>query len=114
MSVVLLETSGCVGSTEDTPPSSGSLSGVLSVQSTDLGTLQQSSSIPGRDEAYSAAFQGYSVWLYGDTFLGLPNAAGHTFITNSWSYTTAFTAVDGITGFQERLESAGAPTQILT
>jgi Domain of unknown function (DUF4185) len=113
MSVVLLETSGCGGSTADPPPSSGSLSGVLSVQSTDLGTLQQSSSIPGRDGAYSAAFQGYSVWLYGDTFLGLPNAAGHTFITNSWSYTTDFTAVDGITGFQERLDSAGARTQIL-
>ena len=113
ISVVLLGVAGCGGSTDDSPPSSGSLTGSLSIQPTDLGTLQQTSSITGRDGAYSASFQGYSVWLYGDTFLNVSNSAGHTFMTNSWSYTADFAAADGIGGFEERLDSVSAPTQIL-
>ena len=54
------------------------------------------------------------MWLYGDTFLANPNAEGFGLISDSWSYTTDLNAQDGITGFQERLDSAGAPTMILT
>jgi hypothetical protein len=53
------------------------------------------------------------VWLYGDTFLANPNAQGQTLISDSWAYTADFNAADGITGFQERDDSAGAPTMIL-
>lgn len=86
----------------------------LSVVSlTDLGTIPTNPDILGRDGAMSALFQGYSVWLYGDTFLANPNANGRTLISDSWSYTTDLNAQDGITGFQEHLDSADAPTMIL-
>ena len=79
----------------------------------DLGTIPTSPAILGRDGAYSALFQGYSVWLYGDTFLSNSNAEGFGLISDSWSFTTDLNAQDGITGFQERLDSAGAPTMVL-
>jgi hypothetical protein len=83
------------------------------VSATDLGTIPTNPDILGRDGAFSALFQGYSVWLYGDTFLASPNADGRGLISDSWSYTTDLDAQDGITGFQERLDSSGAPTMIL-
>jgi len=46
-------------------------------------------------------------------FLANPDASGRTLISDSWSFTTALTAQDGIGGFEERLDSAGAPTMIL-
>jgi Domain of unknown function (DUF4185) len=79
----------------------------------DLGTIQTNADILGRDGGYSAVFHGYSVWLYGDTFLASPNADGRGLISDSWSFTTDLKAQDGITGFQERLDSAGAPSMIL-
>ena len=84
------------------------------VKAVDLGTIPTNPDILGRDGAYSALFQGYSVWLYGDTFLAKPNAENRTLISDSWSYTTDLNAQDGITGFEERLDSAGAPAMILT
>jgi len=86
---------------------------LMVVNVTDLGTIPTNPDILGRDGAYSAAFQGYSVWLYGDTFLANPNAEGFTLISDSWSFTSDINAQDGITGFQERLDSVGAPTMIL-
>ena len=80
---------------------------------TDLGIIATNPDILGRDGAVSAAFQGYSVWLYGDTFLANPNADGRGLISDSWSFTTDLNAQDGITGFQERLDSSGAPGMIL-
>jgi hypothetical protein len=91
------------------PPPSGTV-----VTATDLGTIPTNPEILGRDGAYSALFQGYSVWLYGDTFLAKPNAENRTLISDSWSYTTDLNAGNGITGFEERLDSAGAPAMILT
>jgi len=83
------------------------------VSATDLGTIPTNPDILGRDGAYSAVFQGYSVWLYGDTFLAKPNADGRTLISDSWSYTTDLTAQGGIAGFHERLDPSGAPSMIL-
>ncbi|MGA7754689.1 MAG: DUF4185 domain-containing protein [Candidatus Sulfotelmatobacter sp.] len=80
---------------------------------TDLGTIPTNPAILGRDGAYSALFQGYSVWLYGDTFLSSPNAQGFSLISNSWSFTADLNAQAGITGFQERSDSAGDPTMVL-
>jgi hypothetical protein len=79
----------------------------------DLGTIPTNPDILGRDGALSTAFQGYSVWLYGDTFLAHPNAEARTLISDSWSFTTDLNAQGGIAGFQERLDSSGAPSMIL-
>ena len=79
----------------------------------DLGTVSTNPDILGRDGAVSTVFQGYSVWLYGDTFLANPNADGRGLISDSWSFTSDFNAQGGITGFQERLDSSGAPEMIL-
>ena len=97
---------GC-HSTPGTPPD------LTMVKTTDLGTLPTNADILGRDGAYSAVFQGYAVWLYGDTFLAKPDAMGRGLISDSWSFTSDLNAQDGITGFQERLDSVGAPTMIL-
>jgi hypothetical protein len=94
-------------------PSSGPPPAFSIAQVKDLGTIRTNPSILGRDGAYSALFQGYSVWMYGSTFLTKPNADDRTLLSNSWSYTTDLNAHDGISGFQERLDSAGAPKMIL-
>lgn len=80
---------------------------------TDLGTIPTNPDILGRDVAYSALFQGYSVWIYGDTFIANPDAQGFGLLSDSWSYTKDLDAQNGIAGFRERLDSAGAPTMIL-
>ena len=91
----------------------GPPAGLTVVQATDLGTFGTNPKIVGRDGGYSGVFGGYVVWLYGDTFLANPNAQGQTLISDSWAYTADFNAADGITGFQEGDDSAGAPTMIL-
>jgi hypothetical protein len=83
------------------------------VQATELGPLPQNPDILGRDAVLSALFQGFSVWLYGDTVLANPDASRRNFVSNSWSYTSDLVASDGIAGFHERLDSVGAPTMIL-
>jgi hypothetical protein len=102
----VLAVSGC-GSKQGPPPA-------LNVGTvSDLGTIPTNPGILGRDGAVSTAFQGRSVWLYGDTFLANPNADGRGLISDSWSFTDDFNAQDGITGFQERLDPSGAPGMIL-
>jgi len=80
---------------------------------TDLGAIPTNPDILGRDGAFSAIFHGYSVWVYGDTFLANPNANGRGLISDSWSFTTDLNAQTGLTGFQERLDASGAPSMIL-
>jgi len=99
-------TSGC-NSNPGGPPA------LTVVSTSDLGTIPTNPDILGRDGAVSVLFQGYSVWLYGDTFLAQPNADGRGLISDSWSFTTDLNAADGISGFQERLDSSGAPEMIL-
>jgi len=106
-SSLVLGMSGCSGNSGPPPDS-------VVVNVTDLGTLETSSKILGRDGGYSGVFEGKSVWLYGDTFLASPDAEGRTLISDSWSWTTDLNAQDGITGFQERDDSVGAPTMILS
>ena len=106
LSLILTAVSAC-NSNPGAPPSTTVAS------ASDLGAIQTNPDIVGRDGAYSAIFQGNSVWLFGDTFLANRDASGRTLISDSWSFTTALTAQDGIGGFEERLDSAGAPTMIL-
>lgn len=95
------------------PPPSGSLSNALSVQAADLGPLPANPDIVGRDGAYSGAFQGYSVWIYGDTFLQAPDASGRTYVSNSWSYTTDVNGPPTAARFEERLDSVGSLSMVL-
>lgn len=105
----LLALTGC-GSSQS---NSGPPPPLKIVDATDMGAISTNPDILGRDGAYSAFFQGYSVWLYGDTFLANPNADGFSLISDSWSYATDLNAQDGIMGFRERLDSSGAPSMIL-
>jgi hypothetical protein len=107
LSLFFLGFSGCNSSPGPTP-------GVTVTTATDLGAIQTNSDILVRDGAYSATFEGHSVWLYGDTFLANPDASGRTLLSDSWSFTTALTVQDnGISGWDERRDSTGAPTMIL-
>lgn len=83
----------------------------LLVSATDVGKLETNANINGRDGGYSAVYKGKSVWLYGDTVLSVADARGRNWLNNSWSYTEDLNASDGITGFSERLDSAGAATE---
>jgi hypothetical protein len=103
---LLLAVAGCG---VQTPPAN-----LTVVKATDLGVIPTNPDILGRDGGGSALFDGYSVWLYGDTFLAHPNAEDFSLISDSWSYTTDLNAQAGITGFAERLDAAGAPTMILS
>lgn len=107
--------SSCGGGSSSKPfGASGSAGGAAIVSATDLGVIAANPDILGRDGGYSATFQGQAVWIYGDTFLGKPDAEGRTLISDSWSFTPDLTVANGaITGFQERLDSSGAPTMIL-
>jgi hypothetical protein len=111
--VFLAGSSALVGGALSCSSSAGPPPALKIVNAIDLGTISTNPDILGRDGALSAVFQGYSVWLYGDTFLAQPNADARTLISDSWSYTTDMTAQGGISGFQERLDSSGAPSMIL-
>jgi hypothetical protein len=107
---VILGLSSCSGYPS---PSSGPPPAVSITKAQDLGVIPTNPDILGRDGGYSALFQGHSVWLYGDTFIAKPNAEDQTLLSDSWSFTADLNAQSGITGFQEQLDSAGAPTMIL-
>jgi len=109
--LVIAGMSGC--SLFPSSGSSGPPPGLLVGQVTDLGPIQTNPDILGRDGGYSAMFQGNSVWLYGDTFIAKANAENRTLLSDSWSFTMDLNAQSGITGFQERLDSTGAPTMFL-
>lgn len=109
LSLLVLGASGCnLFSGSSGPPPELTVTQVV-----DLGVIPTNPDILGRDGGYSALFQGNSVWLYGDTFIAKPDAQNRTLLSDSWSFTTDLNAQGGITGFQERLDSTGAPTMIL-
>ncbi|MCU7937060.1 MAG: DUF4185 domain-containing protein [Candidatus Thiodiazotropha sp. (ex Dulcina madagascariensis)] len=81
------------------------------IEATDLGPVATHPLIRGRDGGYSAMFEGYSVWLYGDTFLNQSDEHGQRLVGNTWSYTNELDAGDGIDSFNERLDSVGSPRQ---
>lgn len=79
----------------------------------EVSVLEQSPLIAGRDGGGSALVWGWSVWVYGDTVLRVEDEAGQTWHHNSFSMTEDLDASDGITGFVERLDSAGAPLHLV-
>ncbi len=82
-------------------------------KSMELGVMPQSSKIQGRDGGSSGLVWGHSVWSFGDTVLNLDDDEGSNWHHNSFSITDDVTASDGIDGFSERLDSAGAPAYFL-
>lgn len=79
----------------------------------ELGVLEQAATIQGRDGGESALAWGRSIWVFGDTVLNAPDAAGSSWHHNSWSYTADLDAGDGIGSFVERPDAAGAPAYLL-
>ena len=79
----------------------------------ELEVMEQAPEIAGRDGGYSALLWGHSVWNFGDTVLSVPDVDGETWHHNSWSVTDDLDAADGLTGFSETLDAAGAPAYFI-
>jgi hypothetical protein len=83
------------------------------VGASEIGVLEQSEQIQGRDGGCSAWLWDRSVWFYGDTVLSEPDEDGLLWHHNSVSMTSDQDASDGIDGFEEPLDSVGAPRHIV-
>lgn len=79
------------------------------VSARELGFLDQSPAIQGRDGGESARVWGRTVFAFGDTVLDVPDAEGQTWHHNSFSFTDDTDASDGIGPLVERNDAAGAP-----
>ncbi len=83
------------------------------VQVTELGALEQSQYISGRDGGYSARLFGQSVWAYGDTMLTVEADDGSTWRSSTVSWTADTDASDGLTGFEDKADGRGVPAEFL-
>jgi hypothetical protein len=79
----------------------------------EIGVVEKSTWIEGRDGGESGLAWGKSVWAYGDTVLTGPDAAGTNWHHNSFAVTDDRDASDGITGFVSPVDSAGAPRYLI-
>ncbi len=79
----------------------------------DMGVLETNPVIALRDGAFSTRVGGVSLWVYGDTGLTTPGADGGTWRHNTISWTHDLYATDGITGFQDWVDSTGGPITFL-
>lgn len=83
------------------------------VSAEEIGVTEQSALIQGRDGGGSALAFGRSVWTFGDTVLNVDDEDGQNWHHNSVSWTDDFLASDGIGGFEEPLDAAGAPRHLI-
>jgi hypothetical protein len=111
-SLFVLALVGCSNLTGPRGPS-GPGPDLTVLQAVDVGTVQQGAQVSGRDGGASTLFQGHSVWLYSDTFVGHPNYQGYTLISDSWAWTDNLTVGNGITGFQQVTDATGDPAMFL-
>ncbi|MHB8878977.1 MAG: DUF4185 domain-containing protein [Myxococcaceae bacterium] len=81
------------------------------VAARDLGPMEQAAIIRGRDGGYSGRFRGRSVWLFGDTILRSKGTDGTSWRNNTGPTTADLTGSDGVSGFEDRLDAAGAPLE---
>ncbi len=79
------------------------------VAADEIGLLPMNPEIQGRDGGYSVRAWGRSIFLFGDTVLTVPDDDGATWHHNSFSITADLDAADGIAGFTEPHDGAGAP-----
>jgi hypothetical protein len=87
---------------------------VSAVSSREIGVLQQSPLILGRDGGWGSNVFGHEVFTFGDTFVTQPDALnGTTFHSNSYSFTDDLDASDGISRLQDHLDSAGSPLPLI-
>ena len=84
---------------------------VLSVN--ELGPIEQSSMIRGRDGGYSALVFDHSVWLYGDSILSMENEEGSSWCNNTASWTQDFDASDNLTDFTDWVGDRLVPVEFL-
>jgi hypothetical protein len=89
--------------------SSGPPAAARLVSATELGVLDQSDAIQGRDGGDSVRLWGHSIWVFGDTVLNIPDIEGQSWHHNSFSFTNDEDASDGIGPLVERNDTAGAP-----
>ncbi|MCB9704834.1 MAG: DUF4185 domain-containing protein [Myxococcales bacterium] len=86
---------------------------VTVIAARDLGPLEQSAAIRGRDGGYSVAAWGRTIWTYGDTVLAFAGEDGSSWRNNTMSHTGDLDAHDGLRGFAETVDSLGAPLEFL-
>ena len=86
--------------------------GIRVVEVEDLGVIPNPAGTRGRDGGYSAILDGRAVWIFGDTILD-DDDLELEMLSNSWSWTSDVDASDGISGFQERRDADGRPTELL-
>ncbi len=79
----------------------------------EIGLVPQSALIQGHDGGASFVAWGHAVWIYGDTPLNENDAQGFTWHSNSFATTDDFDPSDGLGGFGERLDGAGAPLPLV-
>lgn len=91
----------------------GESPGVEVASAREIGVVAQSPLIVGRDGGYSARLWDHSVWLFGDTVVSVPDAASETWHHNSAAWTQDLQAADGLGGFGQAVDEAGAPTMVI-
>ena len=79
----------------------------------EVGVMEQSAAIQGRDGGQSALLWGRSVWTYGDTVLNVADEDGRNWHHNSVSWSDDLDSSDGLGGYTEPLDSAGAPAYLM-
>jgi len=87
--------------------------GVVVAEAREVGSLEQSPLIAGRDGGYSGLVFDRDVWLYGDTVLSMANEDGSTWCNNSASWTTDLDASDGLADFEDWAGDRGIPVELL-
>jgi hypothetical protein len=80
---------------------------------TEMGVINFTPLVQGRDGGESALLWGHSVWNFGDTVLNVPDVDGRTWHHNSFSITSDLDASNGLTGFDQPLDAAGAPAYFI-
>lgn len=88
------------------PPAEVVVEGVES-----LGPMPTPPEIVGRDGGVSGRFGGRSVWVYGDTVATEAGTFPNTWRNNSMSWTTDLDSADGLDGFVQPVDSAGAAAE---
>lgn len=78
-----------------------------------VGLLPRNPEIQGRDGGYSVAAFGKSVFMFGDTVLTVTDQDGSNWHHNSFSIAGDLDASDGIDGFAEPHDPAGAPAYFI-
>lgn len=73
-----------------------------------VGDMQPPSTIEGRDGGVSGMFAGRSVWVYGDSIATTAGTYPSTWRNNTMSWTTDTDAHDGVQGFVQPIDDAGA------